>query len=649
MVADSQPAASRSGRKLHGTNVFRDMLQQPSSKTICHLPTTSGAPLCRDDRPDRIIFPDKVFGRQPHLDALSEAYAKYACAGHPTLLLVYGGAGTGKTALVKEARRTVFPGNPFFLHGKFDQYERYTPYNGILRAAKALLEQILTGSDKKNISSRILAAVGLHGKLLTDVLPELELLIGAQPPVSELPPVENEIRFQQVFKKFVTVFAQPTSPLVIFFDDLQWVDQASLNLIQKLLANDRPHHFMIIGAYRDNEVTPPHPLLQTIAELKDAQLPVQTLAVEPLSETYLNKWCMEIFATGQDQTLPLTRTLLKKTDGNPFFARQFLLFCHRADLLSFNAKGGGWQWTIDTIDQCNVNDSVTDLMARRLGSLGPAAREVLSIAACIGYQFDSTTLFTVSGIERKQIITALCEALLEKLITLDEPDSDQENLKTGGFRCRFLHDRIYQAAYALLSNEKRSRLHLKIGTMLLHRQDTENTGEIFEIANHLNEGAALITDDELRLRTANLNLMAGEKAKSAAAYAAAAQYLAAGLKILPTSSKQEIYKLGWNLKLAQAECEYLNGDFTKAEESFLALLQNTQSPLDRARIYRTKVVLYEHLGTPHQSYECGVAGMNLLDFPMPLHPSWCLLLKELLPLLYKLRGKGLALLQNLKP
>lgn len=596
-------------------------------------------------------FPDKLYGRQRQLATLATTYT-LARAGQPALTLVSGCSGVGKTALVQEARRTVFTDKTLFICGKFDQYQRNTPCNGILDACKHLVRQLLDSQDHDRLRRQIMAATAPHGQLLVDVIPELEVLIGQQPVLPELPPAESENRFQQVFKKFISHFAQPDKPLIIFLDDLQWADLASLKLLQTLLTDNQKRYFSLVGAYRDNEVAATHPLLQTIDELKAAQSPLHSITLPPLTENDLCQWCMEILHCDRQQAQPLSRLLLTKTDGTPFFVRQFLLFCHHAQLLYHDAGQGTWQWDLDNIAQCAVTDNVADFMARRLDTLRPATGDLLSIAACIGNHFDTNLLTSVSGLDREETMTALCEALIEKLIALAPPPDRNSQTDTTplGLHCIFLHDRIQQAAYARLNETQRSRLHQQIGNHLLSQWDKEeNSGDIFPIVNQLNAGAAHIEEQAQRLRLASFNLVAGDKAKAAAAYNAAAQYLTAGLQVLPPAITKETYTLQFDLRLGLAECDYLNGDFAKAEQAFDNLLSKTQSPMAQAKAYKTKVVLCEHRGDPRQSLQCAITGLRLLGFEIPTTMLWWQIIKQLLPLKYMLRNKGLDRLQNLEP
>ncbi len=634
------------------TNPNHNQAAMPRQTSTCDLADRQTRPIafpCKEERPTGLSFSDKLYGRAPQLEAMA-ASQTLARAGRPSLLLVTGGSGVGKTALALEARRSILPATVCFLNGKFDQYERDTPYSGILEACKGLVQQLLAAADRDRRRDQLREAVAPHGQLLVDVLPELAQLLGPQPPLPDLPPHECENRFRQVFKKFITVFARPESPLILFLDDLQWVDPASLHLIQALLTVERKLHLAIIGAYRDNEVAASHPLTQAVADLRAARLPVQTIALTPLAEADLREWCMELLRTDRASAQLLSQVLLQKTDGSPFFVRQFLLFCRQQQFLQHDADRHGWQWDLQAISRCGVTDNVADLMASRIDTLNPETRELLTVAACLGNHFDTRTLAMTSGHELGQVMTALCEALLEKLIAIEPPPTPAvAGTPPAGLPCRFLHDRIQQAAYARLTDDRRAGLHLHIGNLLLAQWQDEATGDIFSIVNHLNIGAALILDDQQRQRLAQLNLAAGEKAKSAAAYAAAFQYLSAGLRTLPPAQSEEAYTLQCDLQLAQAECAYLNGDFASAEQYFDDLLARTQSPMLQARVYKTMVVLYEHQGNPRRSFQCAAAGMRLLGFTIPTLSLWARIIRQLLPLRLQLRGKGLTRLRNLKP
>jgi len=447
--------------------------------------------------------------------------------------------------------------------------------------------------------------VGDNGQVLIDVIPELENIIGKQPATPELSGSAAQNRFNLLFQKFVQVFTSKEHPLVIFLDDLQWSDSASLNLL-KLLMQDTGH-LLILGAYRDNEVSPVHPFMLTVDEIHKTGATVNTITLSPLSEAELNLLVADTLNCESSLAQPLTKLVSQKTQGNPFFATQFLKALHDDQLISFNppqsplGKGGsqgGWQCDIAKVKSLAITDDVVEFMALQLQKLPRETQDVLKLAACIGAQFDLNTLVIVSEQSAAMTATALWKVMQEGLVIptskiykfFTESESDEVVKASANPTYRFLHDRVQQAAYSLIIDSQKKATHLKIGQLLQQNcSKIEQEEKLFDMIGHLNRGIELISQPSEREALAQLNLKAGSKARSSTAYAAARIYLQTGIELLTANCWQSQHELTLNLYVAATEAAYLNADFDGMEQLAERVLQKARTILDKVKIYEIQI------------------------------------------------------------
>ena len=568
--------------------------------------------LCTRDLCDRFLISEKLYGREAEVQTLLAAFERVAAAkadGHDRtappgnnseMMLVAGFSGIGKTAIVNEVHKPITRQQSYFIKGKFDQLNRNLPLSGFLQALQDLIEQILSESEAAiaDWRSKILAAVGDSGQVLIDVVPTLERIIGPQKP-APLSDSAAQNRFSRLIQQFIAVFTRPQKPLVIFIDDLQWADLASLHLIKSLMAEQ--HHLLLLGAYRDNEVSLAHPFMLTVADLEKAATPVNTLTLGPLSAVDINCLVADTLHCSVERSGPLTELIIRKTQGNPFFTTQFLKSLHEAGHIRFNAQQSHWECDIAQVNGLASTNNVVEFMAQQLQKLPEKTQRVLQLAACIGNRFDLETLAIAADCSKTDIADTLWCALQEGLIIpqgdvykfyVGEHDSLQnesaEENNTAVYR--FLHDRVQQAAYRLISENKKQSSHLKIGQRLLnHTSENEREKNLFEIVNHLNIGVALITESAQINRLCQLNLSAGQKAKDSTAYASASQYLAAGIDLLSPDCWQTQYSLALNLYESAAETALLCGDFEQMEQWAETVLSNAATLLDQVKIYELKI------------------------------------------------------------
>jgi predicted ATPase len=479
-------------------------------------------------------------------------------------------------------------------------------------------------------------ALGSNGQLILDVIPEIELIVGPQPPVPELGPQESRNRFNFVLQNFVRVWPQATHPLVLFLDDLQWADAASLKLLQALLTDEQCHHLLVIGAYRDNEVLPSHPLMLLVDELRQSGAALNDITLGPLDTPHVEELLSDSLRVPPQMAEPLASLLIQRTGGNPFFLNQLLKSLHEERLLTL--QNGEWHFDLDAIRGANLTDNVVELMAGKIQKLPIDTQRVLKVAACIGNRFDLSILVLALDKTAQEITEALWEALREGLIA---PLS-------GNLSCyKFLHDRIQQAADSLMTNNERGQNHLKIARLMLKTSSPAQREErLFDIVNHWNQARTLVEDPNEIRQLVHLNLAAGLKAKASAAHAAALTHFAIGQELAPTDFWNEEYPTMFQLARERSECEYLEGHYERAEQLFQAALKRAKTPLDRASIERIRIQLYTTRGEYDAAVKVGLAGLRDLGIALPSKATQRHVLQELALAKWKMRGRKISDLQN---
>jgi PAS domain S-box-containing protein len=569
-------------------------------------------PLGTHDISDRLLIPEKLYGRECEVNALLAAFDRVVTHGTPELVLVSGYSGVGKSSVVNELHKVLVPPRGLFAAGKFDQYNRDIPYATLAQAFQTLVRQILVKSPAEVDQWRgvLSDAVGLSGQLIVDLIPEMEFIIGKQPPVPDLPPQDAQNRFQLVFRRFLGAFARPEHPLALFLDDLQWLDAATLDLLERLVTHPEVQHLLVVGAYRDNEVTSAHPLTGMLGAIRKAGAKMQEIVLAPLRVEDVDRLVADALHCERDAAHPLAQLVHDKTCGNPFFVIQFCTALADEGLLWFDAVAQAWQWDMDRISAKSYTDNVVDLMAGKLKRFSANTQEALKHLACLGNAAGSATLAMVQGETEDAIQAALWEAVRAGLIFQQE----------GTYK--FLHDRIQQAAYSLISEEDRAEVHLALGRALLGGMTPDQLADhLFDVANQLNRGAARLIGRHEKAQVATIDLRAGRKAKASAAYASACVYLATGMTLLDESDWRSQYELMFGLWLERAECEFLTGRFDTAEQLLREILQRGASKVDQAAVYHLKVQLHEVKGEYPQAVASGLACLNLFGIDILVHPT----------------------------
>ena len=551
-------------------------------------------PLAEHDTPDRLVIPEKLYGRAHEIETLLGAFERVVRSGTPELVLVSGYSGIGKSSVVNELHKVLVPPRGLFASGKVDQYKRDIPYATLGQAFQQLIQLLLGKSEAELAHWRdaLGEALDPNGQLIVDLVPKLELIIGKQLPVPELSPPDAQRRFQFVFRRFLGVFARPEHPLALFLDDLQWLDAATLDLLEDLLTRSDLQHVMLIGAYRDNEVTAAHPLTHKLEAIRNARAPVQEVRLAPLAGEDVRQLVADALGCEPARAAPLAELLREKAGGNPFFVIQFIAALADEGLLTFDHQAARWSWDLERIHAKGYTANVVDLMAGKLNRLPVATQKGLQQFACLGNSADTSTLALVHGTSEEQLHVDLWEAVrLELIERLD-----------GAYR--FVHDRVQEAAYSLIPEQSRAAAHLRIGRLLAAHTAPETREEvIFEIVNQLNRGAALITSPNEREQLAEFNLIAGKRALNATAYPPALTYLAAGRALLPEDCWHRCRALTFALEFHRAKCEFLTGACAAAEERLLRLSSRAARLVDFAAVASLEVELFTTLGRLDRAVE----------------------------------------------
>ena len=580
-------------------------------------------PIGRHDISGKLQIAQGLYGRERETDSLLRAFERVS-RGQTEMVMVSGYAGIGKTSLVKEIYKPITGRQGYFISGKFDQYKRDIPYSAIINAFKNLVNEVLTEKEEEleQWKEKILAALGPNGEIIIDVIPEIELIIGPQPPVPELEPVESQNRFNLVFRKFIQVLSQKKHPLVIFLDDLQWIDSATLKLVDLMMKDEDLRYFLLIGAYRNNEVDSAHPLMIFLENsLREGAL-INQITLGPLLGEHVARLIADTLNSDLASVDTLAELVVGKTEGNPFFVNQFLMTLYQEGLLAFDENKRKWTWEMSKIQTLDLTENVVDLLIGRLQRLSSETQHVLSLAACIGDFFDLAALELITGQETAELFDAIFPALNESMIIITS--NIQARVELAGRKVernvtfKFMHDRIQQAAYNLMDQEKRKEAHLQMGRMFLEDVEPENLEDrIFDILNHLNAGVELITLPAEKNKLAELNLIAGKKAKASKAYELAYDYLKASLDLLDKDCWEKQYDLTLNIYNQAVEAAHLSGRFEIMEALAAVVNQKALTAVDKVSVYSNRILGHFSRNELPQALSIGLEILASLGLKLP--------------------------------
>jgi predicted ATPase/signal transduction histidine kinase/ActR/RegA family two-component response regulator len=603
---------------------------------------------------ERFRIPSRLYGREHELRALRSA-AERVMAGGRELVLVSGPSGIGKSALVRELAAAGTRGAAYFIDGKFDQYQRSVPYSALASAFGALMGQLLTESEERVAHWRhaLRAALGPSGQVLVDVIPDLTFLIGPQPPVARLGPAETEQRFNIVFQRFLDVLCSEEHPLFLFLDDLQWADTATLRLAKRMMTDPGVHHLLVIGAYRDDEVDATHLLMLTLDQLRAEEVAIARVALGPLGMEHVRQLLATAMQRSPDECTELAELVLAKTEGNPFFVDQFLRTLYQDRLLRFDRALRGWRWELAAIRALRITDNVADLMIERVRKLSATTQRVLDLAACTGCVFDVGTLAIIYEDDARAIHGHLQPAIeLGLVVPLATPEP--RSTESGSAPCMaagthaFAHDRVQQAAYALVAGEERRRVHLRIARLLEQALAPEQRAQrLFELTEHFVLGAELLEDEEEKLRVARLCLAAGQRAQASMAHENARRFLRQGLGLMPRESWRDHYELTRDLALATVEAEYLSGNVDAARQMSDEILDNARDLLDKVAVRDFQMIFHIARQQVTEAVEIGLDTLSMLGVEVPRAPDAIAARAQELRAQLRLDGAAVAALEDL--
>ena len=607
-----------------------------------------------NDISDKFQISQKLFGREKEVEQMCSAFERVK-QGPREVFIIKGYTGSGKTALANELQSYITQQNGYFISGRFDQLDQNVPYSALIESLRSLVQQLLSESEEslKAWRAKLSAALGANGQVIIHMLPEAEFIFGAQPGLQALSPVETQNRFNTSLQNFIQVFAQAEHPLLMFLDDLQWADSASLAFLQKYATLTDAHHMMFIGTYRENEVNEDHPLaLAMSGYMKDGGA-IHFMELAPLTLHDLQTLLAETLRCSAEETKPLAESTFAKTGGNPFFVNEFLKALYNEDLITFNRERGAWAWDIAQIQMRPSTDNVADLMSAKAKQLPEETQLALKLAACIGHKFDLTTLAAVADETEHDIASALWPALTAGLIFplsanyVLAQQTVPESLADLALEYSFAHANIQQALYNLLPESEREMIHWKIGQRMLKEISLdEREAKCFDLLNQLNPGLSQVRTNEQRLELADLNLLAGRKAFFSAAHDASYKYTQTGLSLLEEMEAQGIsiwrdhYQLALNLHIQGTTASYLTNHFDEMNRLGEVITQNARSLYDQALVYEVKLNAYLSKDDRVESLKMGLKALSLLGLKYPAKPGIPHVLAAVIKTRFKLIGKS---------
>ena len=576
------------------------------------------------DYSNRFTVSRKVYGRDAELQQLLQAFERSTTA-QATLTLVSGYSGIGKSCLIREIHQPLLASNGYLIEGKFDQYQKDTPFSCVLQALNQLIDKILSGNESElnHWRRKIRDGIGPFGQLLIDLIPELEHILGKQPAVPPLQGEENNFRLLGVLEDFINVFASIEHPLVLFLDDLQWADTSSLKIIQRLMSDDKPRALLVIGAYRNNEVNAHHPLMLTLEKIDRhiEQIELQPLDIEATNELVSDSLHME-----PERSLPLSQKLHQKSQGNPFFTIELMQLLYQHKLLQFDTQSNQWQWDEQGTTALQASDNVVDLVSDKIKTLDELQRRLLAYAGQLGTVFDLNALSHLCALSASQAANHLWAAIEIGLIyPLNDNyrlfmDNEELTADANEVQYRFAHDRIYEAAHNLMAQKDIAKTHLRVGQFFKEQYQGQQE-HIFEICNHLNIGQSLITEQHQKDELAELNLQAGEKAMASSAWQTAQRFLSFGIDYLGDDGWTRNYKLCFELSRARANCTYLAGDVEAAHPLFESCLEHAKPAYDKGLVYESMLSYYLVSARYPEGLQLALSALKLFDIELPEKPE----------------------------
>lgn len=571
-------------------------------------------------------IPQKLYGREKEIKELIESFDRIR-EGSAQILLIAGSPGVGKSALVNEISDSIKQKNGYFLFGKFEQFQNDIPYSTIIQSLDKFIKQLLVepSSELKKWKERILKCVGNNGQVIIDVIPTLELIIGKQPEVPQLGAIETQNRFNLVFGNFMKIIATEEHPLVMFIDDLQWADSASLNFMKMMMMDKSNKYLLVIGAYRDNDPNLLRPIMSWMYEIIQGGTKIKTIDLKVIERKDI-KLLLQDTLVGLEQDLSdieeLSDCIYSKTQGNPFFVKQFLRSLYDFKHLWFEYNLMKWCFNTEEIRKMNITENVIDLLDSKIKMLKPSAIEYLKYGACMGNEFDLKTLVLVNDKNGESILNSLKEAVKIGLI-YDLHNNRESDLMKADIKFKFVHDRVQQAVYSIISDDEKCSIHLQLGQLYLKNYAEFNKSEqLFETVRQLNAGSIIITDKFEKVKLAELNLKAGIAAKQSSAYYSAYTYFNEGIKLLANSNGwQEFYDITLQLYSEITEASYLISNYNKMDKFAAVVLENAKTLMDKVNVYRVKIEASQAQLNVQEALDTALSVLKLMGIDIKANPT----------------------------
>ncbi|HET6279654.1 MAG TPA: AAA family ATPase [Polyangia bacterium] len=607
----------------------------------------------KNDASDRFQLPHRLYGRQRETERIMAAFDR-ASAGEKRLLMVSGPSGIGKSALVQEVQKPIAATRGYFVSGKCEALNRNIPHAVFAQAFRDLVRQLNTESPESlgRWRQSIADALGPNGQVILDVVPELESIIGPQAPVSPLDPEDSQLRFSETFCRFVRVFCQFGHPLVLFIDDLHWIDTAGLRLLRAILLDTQIAHLLVVCSYRDDEAGGAHPMMRLVDDVSQAGNQVETIPVTPLDKVDVTQLISDVLGSQPQEVAALGDVVCERCDGNPFFVSQYLEYLHREHIIRFVHATGSWTWDATPLQEGNVSEGIAELMRAKIMKAPRAIQETLHIAACIGSRFDLRMLSIVSGKSRPVLAEELRVALGQGFVTLIGGSYQlfQDTSADATVVLRFVHDRVQQAAHDMLAAQARKGIHLGIARLLMRGMANASEGDnLFEVVNHLNQAWDLLTSEDDRLTAIALNLRAGIRAKVNRAYDVATASFREAMAHLPAQAWRRHYDIASRLYLERAECEYLAGNLDGAEKLLDEAFAHLRTKTERAAVYAIKIPMRTNRGQPAEAIRLGIEALQMFGITIAATPAPATVTEAILEIGRRLSGLSSEQLLGMPP
>ena len=615
--------------------------------------TISDFTIAQEDFAQKLCFPQRLYGRDTEITKLLEGF-ELVSTGQFAITLVAGYSGIGKSALVYEVHKPILKHRGYFVSGKYDQLKKNIPYSALLQSLKQLTMQVLSEPEanvekwKKLLTEKLAG----NGKLLIEVIPELELLIGKQPDLSDLPVAESQNRFRDTLATFVTAFASVEHPLTLFIDDLQWADSSTIQFMNRLAEDANNGYLYFIGAYRDNEVDGSHPLTIALHELAEKKIAVEQIILKPLSFEHLHQFIADTLKSSLAETKELAKLIEQKTGANPFFTRTFISNLVDENLISYDTKSNRWTWSIQQVQQAQMTDNVVEMMSRRIQKINHESQQLLKIASCLGSSFDLKSLAIITHKTQQQTAKVLWQSLTSGfLFPLDSnyktAETMDEVIDTHRVKYRFAHDRVQQAAYSLLSEDERLQTHLQIArTQVQVLSAIEMDELVYDVANHYNQALPIITDKAELQKVKEINLRGAKKACEAVAYPVALQLLKYAVHLFDLDCWQQHYAETADAYLALSECYYMTANYAEAEKLYALIEQKVNNKKHFARLYDIMLRQYSQQGRNKETLEFGAKILKQYGVNFIAEPSLVQVFPQLIKSKMMLAGKDISELAN---